>query len=75
MRTTKLMRFTPWRSFGLRQIAAVRLPRLRISKTLPVIRRKRIHDKQSKFKKRQLQTYASLFMNDRLKVWSGTLKT
>ena len=31
---TKLMRFTPWRSFGLRQIAAVRLPRLRISKTL-----------------------------------------
>mgnify|MGYP006057808935 CR=1 FL=1 len=34
MRTTKLMRFTPWRSFGLRQIAAVRLPRLRISKTL-----------------------------------------
>ena len=75
MRTTKLLRFTPWRSFGLRQIAAVRLPRLRISKTLVVIIRKRTHDKQSKFKKRQLQTYASLFMNYRLEVWCGTLKT
>jgi hypothetical protein len=31
---TKLMRFTRRRSLGLRQIAAVRLPRLRISKTL-----------------------------------------
>jgi hypothetical protein len=34
LRTTKLMRFTRCRSFGLRQIAAKILPRLRISKTL-----------------------------------------
>jgi hypothetical protein len=31
------MRFTRCRSFGLRQIAAVRLPRLRIRKTLSEI--------------------------------------
>jgi len=50
-------------------------PTISYRQPLVVIIRNRTHTKQSKFKKRQLQTYASLFMNDRLKVWSGTLKT
>lgn len=54
---------------------AVKPPPTPSRRTLVVIIRKRTHDKQSKFKKRQLQTYASLFMNYRLEVWCGTLKT
>ena len=42
---------------------------------LGVIRRNPTHYKQSKFKKRQLQTYASSYTNYRLEVWCGTLKT